>query len=135
MLVGLGSGTGNASYWDSDTSGIDTGNHGEAKTTNQLRMPTGYDGIYASWDNDIDIFGTDDEPLAVWCDEDNSGGIEAEERISDNLIWDFGTSSQYPAIRCPPLAPAEWRSWWFLNSTDQPQLNQTLLDERLPSLN
>ncbi len=133
MLAGTGSGTGNASYWDSDTSGRNSGNHGEAKTSEQLQMPTGYDGIYASWDEDMNIFGDEDEPLAVWCDRDNSGSIEGDEKIDANLIWDFGTSSQYPAIRCTPLAPAEWRSWWSLEGTPaKPQLNRTRLDQLLP---
>ena len=133
MLAGTGSGTGNASYWDSDTSGRNSGNHGEAKTSEQLQMPTGYDGIYENWDEDMDIFGTNDVPLAVWCDEDNSGSIEGDEKIDDNLIWDFGTSSQYPAIRCTPIAPDDWRSWWSLEGTPaKPQLNRTRLDALLP---
>ena len=132
MLVGRGDGTGVASYWDSETSDINIGNHGEAKTSNDLRMPTGYTDIYATWNDETNIFGDGDEPLAVWCDEDNSGSIEMGERTNGNLIWDFGTSSEYPAIHCTPIAPVEWRSWWFLNATDQLQLNQTRLDELLP---
>ena len=130
MLTGTGSGTGVASYWDSNTSGFDTGNHGEAKTSNQLRGPTDYTGIYEDWDDDTDIFGDgmSDDPFAVWCDEDNSGSIEMDERVDENRIWDFGTSSQYPAIRCTPLSPAEWRSWWSLDENGKPQLNQTRLD-------
>ncbi len=128
MLVGSGHGaTGVASYWDSETSGINSGNHGQAKASDELRSPTGYDGIYADWDEDMDIFGDEDEPLAVWCDKDNSGSIEEEEKNDDNRIWDFGTSSQYPAIRCTPTTPTEWRSWWSLNETGKPQLDQTRL--------
>ncbi len=134
MLVGSGSGIGVASYWDSETSGRGNGNHGQAKTSEDLRMPTGYEGIYAKWDNETNIFipGRVDRRLAVWCDEDTSRAIEAAEQINDNLIWDFGTSSQYPAIRCTPIAPSEWRSWWSLNGTGKPQLNRTRLDEWLP---
>ncbi len=136
MLVGVGSGgTGVASYWDSDTSDIDNGDYGEAKTSNELRMPTRYERIYAKWDDNPVMFddgSTSDEPLAVWCDEDNNRIIEEDEQIDDNLIWDFGTSSQYPAIRCTPTAPSEWRGWWSLNGTGKPQLNSTRLDGRLP---
>jgi len=133
MLVGDGAGSGVASYWDSETSGVNNGNHGEAKTSDELRSPTGYTGIYASWDNGTNIFSDgEDHPLAVWCDKDNSGGIEAGEKTDDNRVWDFGTSSQYPAIRCTPIALADWRSWWFLDESDQPQLNQTRLDDLLP---
>ncbi len=126
-----------SSYWDNDTSGIQDGNIGEKKSTNQLRSPMNYTGIYASWDNEMDIFGDGltDEPLAVWCDRDNSGSIEIGEQTNDNLIWDFGTDVEYPAIRCTPLKPAEWRSWWFLDGDGAPQLNQTRLDELLPSPN
>ena len=127
MLVGSGSGTGVASYWDSETSGINGGNHGQAKTSDELRMPTDYEGIYADWDDETDVFGDGDEPLAVWCDEDNSGSIEADEETNDNLVWDFGTSNDYPAIRCTPVTPTQWRGWWFLGETGKPQLNQTRL--------
>ncbi len=135
MLVGSTGGTGNASYWDSDTSGItsvESRNIGEPKTSDELRNPTDYTGIYANWTKDMGIFGDEDVPLAVWCDEDNSGSIEVDERSDDNRIWDFGTNMEYPAIECTPITPAEWRSWWFLNATDKPQLNRTRLDERLP---
>ena len=130
-LVGFGVGTGVASYWDSGASGINTDNHGEAKTSDDLRTPTGYEGIYATWDDNTDLFGEGNVPLAVWCDRDNSGDIESEEGILDNLIWDFGTNMEYPAIRCTPLAPDEWRDWWFLDRDGKPQLDQNRLDEVL----
>jgi len=123
----------NSSYWDNETSGRNNGNPGEAKTTSELRTPTDYTGIYANWDNDTNIFGDgNDYPLAVWCDKDNSGSIEPDERTNDNRVWDFGNNNEYPAIRCTPISPAEWRSWWFLNGTSDPELNQTRLDDLLP---
>ena len=134
MLVGSGGGTGVTSYWDSDTSGITTSDgRGEAKTSGELRGPTGYTDIYADWNDATDIFGDGmiDEPLAVWCDRDNSGSIEMGERNPGNLIWDFGESDEYPAIRCTPIRPDDWRSWWSLNEEGKPQLNQTCLDEVL----
>ncbi len=134
MLAEGGSGTGIASYWDSETSGVGSGDPGEARTGYQLRSPTDYKDIYEDWNDETGIFDEGDVPLAVWCDRDNSGSIEAGEETDDHLIWDFGESDEYPAIRCTPTSPAEWRSWWFLNGTGKPQLNQTRLDERLPSL-
>ncbi len=127
MLVGSGSGTGVASYWDSETSGRNSGNYGDAKTSDELRMSTGYEGVYADWDDDTDIFDNgNNEPLAVWCDKDNSGDIEEAERQDDNRIWDFGESDEYPAIRCSAqLPPAEWRSWWSLDGDGKPQLDRT----------
>ncbi len=132
MLVASGSGNGNASYWDSGTSGVTSGNHGQPKTSNELRMPTDYAAIYANWTKDMDIFGDEDEPLAVWCDKDNSGNITAGERTDENRIWDFGTSSQYPAIRCTPIGPDEWRDWWSLDGSGDPAINQARLDALLP---
>ncbi len=137
MLAGGGTGaSGVASYWDSDTSGVtsvDSENIGEPKTTIELRNPTDYTGIYANWTKDMGIFGDEDVPLAVWCDEDNSGSIEADERDPSNRVWDFGTNMEYPAIRCTPIEPDEWRSWWYLEGTPaKPQLNRTRLDELLP---
>ena len=56
------------SYWDTETSGQTTG-IGESKTTAELKEPTGYTGIYSSW---------------------NPGSGDP---------WDFGTAQQYPALR------------------------------------
>ncbi len=69
-----------ASYWDTQTSGQSSSAGGEGKTTSQLRSPTGYTGIYADWNLDLDGDGTDDDP------------------------WDFGTSSQYPVRKGVSLA-------------------------------
>ncbi len=130
---GSGSGTGVASYWDSETSGRDTGNYGEAKDSNELRMPIDYGGIYADWDEHIDIFDKQDVSFAVWCDENGNRRIEADERNSANLIWDFGESDEYPAIRCTPLRPDDWRNWWSLEGTPaKPQLDRARLDQLLP---
>ena len=132
MLVGSGSGTGVASYWDSDTSGVTSGDIGDPQTTSDLRSPTGYTDIYASWAVDMNIFGTDDEPLAVWCDRDNSGNITMDEREDDNRVWNFGTNTEYPAIECTPLEPDDWRDWWSLNASGKPQLNRDRLNQLLP---
>ena len=76
-LVGRGNYATNIidSYWDSDTSGIATGSYGLPKTTAQLRNPTGYVGIYANW-------------ITTCAD--------------GSRAWNFGTSSQYPALACAP---------------------------------
>ncbi len=135
MLAGDGKGEGVASYWDSDTSNRNSDNPGDPKPTSDLRGPTGYTDIYAAWVDDTDIFAAgEDEPLAVWCDRDHSGNITGNEQTIDNLIWDFGTSSQYPAIRCTPITPVEWRSWWSLVN-GKPQLNQAHLDQLLSPTN
>ena len=63
------------SYWDTRTSGQGSGSPGSGRTTSQLQSPTSYSGIYGSWNVDID-----------------------EDNMNDNP-WNFGTSSQYPALK------------------------------------
>ena len=80
-LAGTNDGTINASYWDTETSGITLGvGSGIAtgvvgNTTAELQTPTGYTGIYSSWNIDVDGDGNADD------------------------IWDFGTSSEYPGLK------------------------------------
>ena len=127
-----------ASYWDRNTSrnNIAGGLFGEFRNTEQLQMPTDYDGDYATWDDGVRFFvGLGIENITIWCDGDNSGAIEEAERRDDNRIWDFGTENEYPVVRCSSLSPAEVRRWWFLGGTPaKPQLNQTRLDEALKEL-
>ena len=63
-----------ASYWDTETSGVTRGGGGAGRTTAALQEPTGYAGLYAAWDVDVDGDGLPDAP------------------------WDFGTSGAYPAL-------------------------------------
>ena len=78
-LLGRGAnGTVTASYWDTTTSGRTTsagGSGAVGRTTTQLQTPTGYTGIYADWNLDLDNYQT--------------GG---------DYPWNFGTSSQYPTL-------------------------------------
>ena len=64
-----------ASYWDTQVSGLSISDGGEGKTTSELQSPTGYTGIYADWNVDLDGDGTGDDP------------------------WDFGASSDYPNLK------------------------------------
>ena len=75
-LVGRNSGGGSItdSYWDSDTSGRTSGSYGQAKNTEELQLPTAASGIYQTWNVDLDGDSMNDDP------------------------WNFGTSSQYPAL-------------------------------------
>ena len=68
-------GTATASYWDTQTSGQSESAGGEGKTTSELQSPTGYTGIYESWNLDLD-----------------------EDGVGDDL-WDFGTTNQYPTLK------------------------------------
>ena len=63
-----------ASYWDTETSGLTESGGGAGQTSAALQEPTGYAGLYAAWDVDVDGDGLPDAP------------------------WDFGTPSAYPAL-------------------------------------
>ena len=69
------SGTITASYWDTTTSGLAASDGGAGQSTATLQAPTGYSGIYADWNVDVDGNGTPDDP------------------------WDLGTASQYPVLK------------------------------------
>ena len=77
-----------ASYWDTQTSGQTAGvGEGDstgvrAQTTAQLKSPIGYTGIYSTWNADLDN-----------ADGDNNSATGTDD------FWDFGTSSQYPALK------------------------------------
>ena len=77
-----------ASYWDTQTSGQTAGvAEGDstgirAQTTAQLKSPIGYTGIYSTWNADLD----------------NADGDDNSATGTDDF-WDFGTSSQYPALK------------------------------------
>ena len=83
-LVGLNDGEVSDSYWDTSTSGHTTGSGG--LTTSQLKSPTGYSGIYGSWNLDLDGDGTNDSP------------------------WHFGSGSQYPVLSVD-VDGADGASW------------------------
>ena len=67
-------GTVTAGYWDMDTSGRAAGPAGLGQSTTALQGPTGYAGLYAAWNMDVDGDGVADAP------------------------WHFGTEAQYPAL-------------------------------------
>ena len=80
-LVGYGlDATVSVSYWDTQTTGQSSSDGGIGKTTVELRSPTGYTGIFATWNMDLDDDGSTDDP------------------------WDFGTSTQYPVLKYQNLS-------------------------------
>ena len=88
-LIGKTSGTvAVVSYWNTETSGASVGvgmgttTNVVGKTTAELQAPTGYSGIYADWNIDIDNADGDDDPTTGTDD-----------------VWDFGSSSDYPALK------------------------------------
>ena len=87
-LAGRNGGTITNGFWDTQTAGQGTGvGYGDStgvvgKTTAELESPTGYAGIYRGWNVDVDNADRDDDPV--------TGGDD---------LWDFGDSSQYPALK------------------------------------
>ena len=73
-LAGAGGGRVTASYWDQETSGWTGAGAGTGQSTSGLQGPTGYAGLYAGWDVDVDGDGAAGAP------------------------WHFGTDGQYPAL-------------------------------------
>ena len=73
-----------ASYWDTSTSGQSTSAGGSGvvgKTTRQLQTPTGYTGIYANWNTDLDN-----------ADGDSNAATGKDDP------WAFGNKMQYPML-------------------------------------
>ena len=75
-----------ASYWDTETTGQATSSGGAGKTTSELQSPTGYSGIYATWNLNLDGQTGNDDP------------------------WDFGADSQYPVLKYGGLVLLQQRS-------------------------
>ena len=112
-----------SSYWDTEASGMATSvGCGVGYTTAQLQAPTGYTGIYASWNLDVDVdVGSDYETL-----------YGAFDGPGDDP-WDFGTSSQYPVLKyCaakPGIDTADGNPYCPLQPANQrPSLTVTLED-------
>ena len=73
-VVGLTGGGGlNNVYYNSDNHPVSDSPY--SRTTAELKEPTGYEGIYADWNVDLDGDGSADDP------------------------WDFGTSGNYPRLK------------------------------------
>ena len=100
-LVGFNNGPVRNSYFDSSTSGqteaigmsgsMSSTTNVDGKTTMELQTPTAYGtaaDIYANWNIDVD------NGLDVGVED----GTEAGDSGTDNP-WDFGTNSEYPALR------------------------------------
>ena len=83
-----------ANYWDMDAAGFAASEQDrrvlsvnelagvEGKSAAELRAPTGYTGIFADWNQDLDDFDWDGNP-ATGADD----------------YWDFGDGSSYPALK------------------------------------
>ena len=75
LVGGSNHGTITASYWDTATSGQASSAGGTGQTTGALQAPTGYTGLYAGWNVDLDGDGSADDP------------------------WHFGAATDYPVLQ------------------------------------
>ena len=82
-------GTVTNSYWDTHTSGHTSGSPGSGRTTSQLQSPTGYSGIYGSWNLDLNDDGTNNDP---WHFETGKyPALKADMDGDDDATWEeFG---------------------------------------------
>ena len=95
-LVGSGNSitTVTASYWDTETTGQSSSAGSpdtDGKTTAELQTPTGYTGIYANWNVNVDGVTGNDDP------------------------WAFGENYQYPVLR-HGRTPAQINVQFYLQS-------------------
>ena len=74
-LIGSGGANVSHSYWDTESSGLSSSSGGTGQTTSALQSETDYDGIYTSWDVDVDGSPGNDDP------------------------WTFGAADQYPVLK------------------------------------
>ena len=78
------------SYWDTGTTGQNASTDGVGKTTRELQTPSGYTGIYANWNLNLD--------------GDATTGASGKDDP-----WDFGTGHQYPVLKYGGLSVSEQR--------------------------
>ena len=84
-LLGKNAATVTNSYWDTTTSSRSGSAGGTGQTTSALQTPTGYTGIYANWNVNVDGITGNDSP------------------------WHFGTATQYPVLDYGILTPSSQR--------------------------
>ena len=98
-LVGRqGDGTVTSAYWDTQASGQGSSAAGAGQTTAELQSPTGYAGIYANWNVDLDGDGGGDDP------------------------WNFGTASQYPVLQYGGSSSGKQREPFTAQALDLPRV-------------
>ena len=85
-------------YWDTQASGQASSPAGSGKTTAELQQPTGYTGIYADWNLDLDLDGNGEDP------------------------WEFGSASQYPVLKYGDLSPLAQRAPFTAQALDLPRV-------------
>ena len=100
-LVGFDDeGTITNSYWDKDTSGIETSAGGKSKTTVELQSPTEATGIYSSWGSNNWDFGTSSQyPTLRYVDNPNTDSSECRSAGDTTTDLPVCGSLLSPALR------------------------------------
>ena len=120
-LVGSNEGTVTVSYWDTNTSGHPTGSSGEGKTTMELQTPTGYSGIYQSWNADLWHFGTATQYPALKANGDGQGQATWQE-----LGYQLREGPTLTATASPTQVVLSWTSVTASHWTQAPSITYTL---------
>ena len=120
-LVGSNEGTVTVSYWDTNTSGHPTGSSGEGKTTAELQTPTGYSGIYQSWNADRWHFGTASQYPALKANGDGQGQATWQE-----LGYQLREGPTLTATASPTQVVLSWTSVTASHWTQAPSITYTL---------
>ena len=120
-LVGSNEGTVTVSYWDTNTSGHTTGSSGEGKTTVELQTPTGYSGIYQSWNADLWHFGTASQYPALKANGDGQGQATWQE-----LGYQLREGPTLTATASPTQVVLSWTSVTASHWTQAPSITYTL---------
>ncbi len=99
-LVSLNSSIITDSYWNIDTSGIQTSDGGTTKTTVELQSPTMATGIYSSWSSDNWDFGTSVQyPVLKYADNPNTDSRECRSVSDTTTDLPVCGSLLLPALR------------------------------------
>ena len=110
-LVGSNEGTVTVSYWDTNTSGHTTGSSGEGKTTVELQTPTGYSGIYQSWNADLWHFGTATQYPALKANGDGQGQATWQElgyQLREGPTLTATASPTQVTLSWTPVTASHW---------------------------
>ena len=86
------------SQFDGPHSARTVGYGATARSTARMQNSVGYTGIYAAWNIDLDGDGTMDDP------------------------WDFGTASQYPALKGDSENVVTWQEFGDQGRVDRPDV-------------
>jgi len=124
-LVGLTTSGVTASYWDNNiTGGFDASYAGTSEVLQDNESL-----IYSDWNKPVDLSRIISQDVSGlinmtgWCDSNLDGKISSDEQVTNNRVWDFGSKTDYPAIRCTSDSLSQQRQGWHLDSNGRPEVD------------